>query len=321
MFLIGLVVLDSYKLVKFRTILTAVLFGGATALASLAANIALQDVLRLDVSMYSRYAAPVVEELLKAAYIMYLIRSKKIGFPVDAALLGFALGAGFAFVENVVYLNTIPDATAFVWAVRGFGTAIMHGGTVALFSVVSQSRSETLSSASPGVFLPGLLTAIVIHSFFNHFFLPPESQTLLYLVVLPTVFLLVFKQSERSTREWLGVGLDADVELLSLIKKGGVSTTKIGVYLQTLETHFSGDVLVDMLCYLRVHLELSVKAKALLLMRSAGFDPPPDPEIQAQLEELHFLKNRIGQTGKLLLKPFLRHTGRDLWQLHMLSEK
>ena len=321
LFLAGLVVLDSFKLVKLRAILITIAVGGVSALASLIANTLLMDAIPLEARLFPRYVAPVVEEVLKAAYMVYLIRSKKVGFMVDAALFGFALGAGFAFVENIVYLRSLPSATLFVWAIRGFGTAVMHGGTTAIFAVISKNRADITSSEAISIFLPGLLTAMVIHSFFNHFFLPPEFQTMVYLIILPAVLLLVFKQSEQSTREWLGVGLDTDVELLSLITKGGVTSTKIGVYFQSLESRFRGEVLVDMLCYLRVHLELSVKAKALLLMRSTGFDPPPDAEVEAQLKELSFLDKSIGQTGKLLLKPFLRHTSRDLWQLHMLAQK
>lgn len=321
LFLTGLVLLDSFKLVRVRSILLAIGFGSLSALASLGVNIVLADAMAFAPNVYPRYAAPVVEEVLKASYLVYLIRTKKVGFMVDSALFGFAIGAGFAFVENIVYLSSIPTASLFVWVIRGFGTAVMHSGTTAIFAVISKNRAEMKHSESFTVFLPGLLTAMVIHSFFNHFFLPPEYQTLLYLVVLPLVLLVVFKQSERMTSEWLGIGLDTDVELLSMIAKSKVSTTNIGQYLQSLESRFSGEILFDMLCYLRVHLELSVKAKALVLMRSAGFSPPPDPEVNAQLKELQFLEKSIGQTGKLLLKPFLRSTSRDLWQHHMLSQK
>jgi RsiW-degrading membrane proteinase PrsW (M82 family) len=321
LFLAGLVLLDSFKLVRLRSILIAIGVGGLAAFASLVVNTWLVDLLPLRGMSYSRYVAPVVEEVFKAVYLVYLIRTKKVGFLVDAALFGFAIGAGFALVENVVYLRSMLHASLFVWAIRGFGTAVMHGGTTAMFAVLAKNRSDVKSSEALHVVLPGLLVAVAVHSFFNHFFLPPAYMTIVILIVLPAALLLVFKRSEQATREWLGVGLDTDVELLRLITEGGVSNTKIGTYLRSLESRFRGEVLADMLCYLRVHLELSVKAKALLLMRSAGFDPPPDPEVEAQLKELEFLERSIGQTGKFLMNPFLRLTSRDLWQLHMLTQR
>ncbi|MGH2567850.1 MAG: PrsW family glutamic-type intramembrane protease, partial [Bacteroidota bacterium] len=134
LFLAGLVVLDSFKLVKLQAIIVAIGVGGLSALVSLVANSTLLDILPVHSTLYPRYVAPVVEETLKALYMVLLIRSKKIGFMVDAALFGFAVGAGFAFVENVTYLRSLPHATLFVWVIRGFGTAVMHGGTTAIFA-------------------------------------------------------------------------------------------------------------------------------------------------------------------------------------------
>ena len=54
---------------------------------------------------FARYLAPLVEEALKALWIAVLLRRGRVGFLVDAAILGFAVGAGFALVENVEYLR------------------------------------------------------------------------------------------------------------------------------------------------------------------------------------------------------------------------
>ena len=44
-----------------------------------------------------------VEESLKGALVIYLIVRRRIGFFVDAAIAGFAVGAGFATLENAYY--------------------------------------------------------------------------------------------------------------------------------------------------------------------------------------------------------------------------
>lgn len=67
------------------------------------------QLLEVDLGFYSRYGAPVVEEVLKSIYLVYLIKSKRIGFMVDSAIFGFAIGAGFAFVENIYYLQSVSD--------------------------------------------------------------------------------------------------------------------------------------------------------------------------------------------------------------------
>lgn len=320
LFLVSLVILDSFKLVKIRTVLLTIFFGCLISGLCYLINTRLIHTLNVDISVYSRYFAPVIEETLKAVVIIYLIKTDKVGFMVDAAIFGFAVGAGFAFIENIYYLEAVEDATIFLWIVRGFGTAIMHGGTTGICSIISKSFSDNKSSKKIHIFAPGILTAILIHSFFNHFFLPPIMVTVLILLLLPVVFILVFNQSEKFTRRWLGVGFDTDQDMLNMITDGDIQDTKIGRYLSSLKSKFKGEVVVDMLCLLRIHLELSIRAKGILMMRESGFNPPVGEDIKEKFDELKYLEKSIGKTGKLAIAPFLHTSSRDLWELHMLEE-
>jgi len=320
-FLAGLTFLDSYKLVRLRAIMAAILAGCAVAVLSMVSNIGLMNFLQLQFPIYSRYVAPIVEETLKSAYLVYLLKSKRLGFMVDAAIYGFAVGAGFACLENIYYLQTLSDSNMFIWLIRGFGTAIMHGGTTAVFGMLSKGIADRTPSEKLTMFLPGWLIAVGIHSFYNHFFFSPLVSTVVIVLVLPTVMMAVFNKSERSLESWLGVGFDADQELLQLINSGKLSDTPVGVYLQTLQSRFPGEVMMDMICLLRLHLELSILGKGILLMRQAGFEVPPSPDVREKFEELRYLEKSIGTTGKLAIHPFLQASSRDLWQLHMLKEK
>jgi RsiW-degrading membrane proteinase PrsW (M82 family) len=318
-FLAALVVLDSFKLVRQKLIILALIAGAATALLCYYLNGALAEQLTLAPMLYSRYVAPVIEELLKAIFLILLFRTRRIGFTVDAAIYGFAIGAGFGVAENIYYLKMIGDASPLTWVVRGFGTAAMHGGTVCLFGIISQTTSDRWSKAGWAAFLPGLLTAIVVHSAFNHFVLPPIISTVLLLVIFPVIIGIAFKQSERVTQQWLGTGLDLDMELLDLITSGRISDSHIGTYLDNLRHRFPFEVVVDLLCYLRIHLELALQAKGLLMMRQAGLPIPVDPELRERFTELWHLERSIGKTGKLAIQPFLRSSRRDLWQIYLLS--
>jgi RsiW-degrading membrane proteinase PrsW (M82 family) len=317
-FLAGLVYLDSFKLVRLRSIIHLILLGCAAALVSFLLCVRLQGCFDLGVPAYARYVAPPMEELLKAAPIIYLIVRKKVGFMVDAAISGFAAGAGFALVENIYYLHEIETSNLLIWIIRGFGTAMMHGGTTAVFAVLSKSLADRHERARGWVFLPGLLVAVAVHSFFNHFILPPIVHTVTQLIALPVLVMITFTQSEKMLRDWLEVGLDSDVSLLDYITTGTVSETKIGRYLYLLRSRFTGEVVADMLCFLRIHLELAVRAKGLLLMREAGFRIPVDPEVGEKLAELRFLEKSIGRTGRLAISPVLRTSNRTLWQLYLL---
>jgi len=318
LFLGALLLIDSYKLVALRAILLSVAAGMVAAVASYGVNVVLRPGLDLDFSRYSIYVAPVVEETLKAAFVVYLLRWNKVGFVVDAAIHGFGIGTGFAVLENLYYLNLNPDAGIWTWIVRGVGTAIMHGGVTAIVAMVGRSLHHRLDAFRLSLLLPGLVVAAVLHSLYNHFLVHPLLATALILLVVPTLSVAVFQHSERETTAWLGAGFDTDQELLRAVRAGQVAGTPVGKYLTTVRSRFTPEVLVDMLCLLRLRAELAIRAKGILLMREAGFDAVPDPTLKDKFEELRYLEKSIGKTGLLALQPFLHTSTRDLWQLNLL---
>jgi len=316
----GLVYMDSYRLVKLRAVLVALGAGLSAALVALVLNRELSDLLGMEVQTYSRYVAPILEESLKASYLLVLILRGRVGFMVDAAIYGFAIGTGFSLVENIAYMQAISSQNLLLWAVRGFGTALMHAGTTAMVGVLAreiQTRTPLHSAVSIGA---GLLLASVIHSIFNHFFLSPALSALATLVGVPLVMYLVYSRSEQRTREWLGVGFDTDRELYEMITTGLLAENKVGQYLSSLEQAFPPASVADMLCYLRIYTELAIRAKAVLMLRDAGLPVLPDPESKEKFEELRYLEGSIGKTGLLALHPFLHTRGKDLWQLHMAAQ-
>lgn len=319
-FLGALVYLDSYKLVPMRWILGTIGLGCIAGILSYPLNVGSQEFLGIDFVTLTRYVAPFIEEALKALIIIVLIRNNRVGFLVDAAIFGFAVGTGFAIFENLFYLRVAPDMLFGTWIVRGFGTAIMHGGTTAIFAMMFHALSGQHPTKRNLLLLPGFLVASIVHSIFNHFFFAPIVNTLIILALLPILLTIVFQQSEKSVEDWLGVGFDADTELLELINSGEFSASKVGMYLHSLKEKFEGPVVVDLLCYLRLHTELSIRAKGLLMMREQGFMDKAGEETRAKLEELKFLDSSIGVTGLLAIKPFMRMSQKDLWQFYMLSQ-
>jgi hypothetical protein len=203
--------------------------------------------------------------------------------------------------------------------VRGFGTAIMHGGATAMFAIVSVALAEKRSDATMSAFLPGLLAAVTLHSAFNHLLARPMLATLGILVVLPPLMYLVFQRSEQSLRDWLDADLDSDMQLLELINSDAFSESHAGEYLQSLRARFRGEVVADMLCYMRLHVELALRAKGVILMRESGLDAPIDDETREKLTELQYLERSIGRTGQLAIRPVLQMTSKDLWQIYMLG--
>jgi RsiW-degrading membrane proteinase PrsW (M82 family) len=319
-FLVALVLFDSFKLVSIHRILSVIFIGALMAGLSYLANTAVYERSNIDFLALTRYVSPCIEELLKGLMVVYFVRSRRVGLLVDALIIGFALGAGFALVENSFYLAERSQVVLLVQVIRGFGTAIMHGGTTGLFAMVSVALFDRQPDRGLIIFLPGFLFAVMVHSAFNHLLIQPIIATAVMLVVLPGSLYFAFKHSEQGLRDWMESDLDAKLGLLKAINSGQFLATPAGVYLQALRDRFDDETIVDLFCYLRLHGELALRAKGLLLMREAGFrDLPLDDQTRRSLTELTQLERILGKTALLALRPILAVTGKDFWQLTLFK--
>lgn len=318
-FLTGLFFLDSFKLVKMRSILIALFIGGLIAVPAYLINHWLLFSVKIDFLSLQRYLAPVFEESLKSLYLIFLIKSNKVGFVVDSVLIGFSIGAGFSVIENIYYLNLVEESNLLIWLIRGFGTAILHGSTTSLMAIISKNFCEWKNSTNMIYFLPGLITAIIFHSLFNFFILPPLISTMLILIISPALIFISFDSSEKLLRKWLGIGFDSDVQILEMIRSGKVLNSRIGAHLYSLKSKIPGEILADILCYMRIFVELSINAKGLLIMKESGFKSNIDTTVKDKFKEFEYLEKSIGKTGILVVRRFLHITSRELWQIYMLQ--
>ena len=319
MFLAALRLLDSYKLVSLRTVGTALAAGAIAAAICYGINTVVFEQLHENQDRYIHFGAPVVEELAKGAFWVFLIATARVAFMVDSAICGFAIGAGFALVENVSYLEVLKGRGFGVWLMRGFGTAVMHGGVAAIGALISVYLSESRQWRGARQFAPGLAVAIVLHSLFNQDMLSPAGSTAVTVAGLALIFMVVFYFSERSLHRWLGGKLDQDIDMIAMIASGEFKQTPQGAYLMSLNDAFPPEVRGDMLTYLHLTLELSARAKGNLMRREAGLEVAPDPAIESHFKELKYLEKSIGPTGMLAIRPLLSQTRRDLWEMHHLG--
>ncbi|MDX1673149.1 MAG: PrsW family glutamic-type intramembrane protease, partial [Balneolaceae bacterium] len=315
LFLAALQLFDSFKLVNLQSLMVTLLVGGAVAALAIFINATVSYWLQISYSTFLRFVAPFIEEALKIVYVVILVRANRVGFMVDAAIYGFAVGAGFAIVENTYYLNVLTEAGLSTWFVRGFGTAVMHGGTTAAAAIIIKNLAHRKNWGIGMLFIPGYAAASLLHMLYNLFILPPITLTLIILITLPPLVYAIFKASEEQTQQWLGTGLDNEMEMLQTLLAGNIADTRIGRYIKSIQDNFPDYMMADIIGYIRIYLELAVKAKGMLIMKESGIDPPIDEETKAQFRELRFLEQSIGPTGKLALQPLLKIGRTDLWQL------
>lgn len=320
LFLAGLVHLDAWKLLRLGTVLALVGAGALAAGAGYLVNNQVYGHFSGSFAAYSGYVSPWIEESLKAVVLVFMIRTRRVGLAVDAGIAGFAIGTGFALIENLYYLASRPEAALPVQVIRGFGTAIMHGGTTTVMAMISISLYERRPHGGLYLLIPGFLVAVALHTGFNLLLVHPALATLAILVVLPLIIYMVFTHSERALRNWLETDLDSNVRLLESVNTGTFLDSPAGRYLQGLRERFRGEDLADMLCCLRLHAELALRAKGVLLLRESGLEEPPiDDETREKVAELAQLRRAIGRGGALALRPLMMATGKDIWELTLLG--
>ena len=315
-FLTGLALLDTFRLVRFRRVAEAVVWGGVAAVLCVCLSRWLFWNPGAEGDWYGMFGAPWVEEAAKAAGLVFLIRTERVAFMMDAAICGFAAGAGFALVENLVYLELLPGGGIPLFLLRGVGTAVMHGGATAIVGVVAIATGRSGRGRSLAM---GLAAAIGIHTFWDMGILSPLQASLSVVVGLPPVFILIFQRSERALQMWMGQKLNQDVEILEMLDTGNFLETPAGEYLRSLNT-FPPEVLGDMVCMLQISSELSAAAKGDRIRIWAGLPEAPDPQLDSKLEELEYLKRSIGLTGRHALAPLMPTSSRDRWELKSLQD-
>jgi RsiW-degrading membrane proteinase PrsW (M82 family) len=319
-FLVVLLQCDSYKLVSLKE--TSATLGAGVVLCGVSylVNAGLLALTDWGFTTYSHFVAPFTEEAAKGAMIVWLITRNRIGFLIDAAIMGFAIGTGFAAVENLYYLHVFPDPNVGTLVVRGFGTALMHGGATALFGIVSQSLVDR-DRFQWTDFLPGYGAAVALHALYNFLSFEPLIGALGVLLALPAVLFFIFTKSEHQVQSWLLQDYESHERLLEDIKSGAFSNTEAGRFIAVMAAKLGPTVAADMFAFIRVHTELALRADQVDLARATEQPVPITDTDRSNFARLHELERRIGRTAMMALWPHLHFTRKQLWELNEFEQE
>jgi RsiW-degrading membrane proteinase PrsW (M82 family) len=319
---------DAFKLMSFREILLLLALGGLGAVASYPVSGRLLDTLPIGFSNYSRFWAPFIEEAIKGAIVVALFRFNRIGFKLDAVITGFAIGAGFSVVENIIYLLRLPDYGPGTWLVRGLGTAVMHGTTIAILAATAHEFAERETREAAGGFnfnllwfVPGYVAAVALHMLFNQF---PERPLLAMLgasMFAPLAILAIFQFGTAEAQSWLEAERKQHQAQLDALRSGrwpdGDSGRKVAALAARADPAMAGRIRR----YWEVLASLVVEAEETLLEEAAG-DAEYDKAKTAQsFAELDALKSSMGRTTFAALDPLLPFSRNDYWEISELRQR
>ena len=320
--------LDAFKLMSLGEILILLVLGGLAAIAAYPISGRFLDQLPIGFSNYSRFVAPWIEEALKAIVMILLFRFNRIGYKLDAVISGFAIGAGFSVVENVIYLTIFPFYGTGTWLVRGLGTAVMHGTTLALLAAIAHELAERETREASGEFdfhlwwfLPGYLLAVAIHTTFNQFPDRPLLAMMGAIVFAPLALIAIFNFGTAEAERWLTAENAEHRKQVETLRSGQWPDSPAGNKIAALAERVGPESAERIRRYWQLQAWLVAEAEETMMEEAAGDAEFDAGEIRSTLAELDGLKRALGRSTFTALNALLPFSRNDYWELSELKQR
>ena len=323
--------IDHFALISIKRLLLLALIGMLTALACFGLFL-LTD--RVISGKSADIIHPVIEELVKSIPLLILAFRKRIAFFIDSVICGAAVGGGFSFLENIFYLVLGDSVDLSTGLFRGLEVALIHMGCSAIIAAgmmmavrqIERKRSRTAMSWNDIIKTTALfVAALAFHIFHNTFQFTPIMQFFWVLSVMIGMIAVVYFYDIDMTHRWLDKGLDMQINLLRSIEGGHLLNTPTGTFLESVKELFPPNVYFDIICYVRLQIELSVAAKTRFMLHEVGMDEPLEANkkelYMSQFVELGELEKNIGPSAKMTIAPIVKLSPADTQALNNLLKE
>jgi RsiW-degrading membrane proteinase PrsW (M82 family) len=325
--------IDNFSLISINRLLQLIACGMVAALLCF-------GIFKLTGRIFSEeqsdYLNPVIEEIVKGIPLLILATRKKIVFYIDSVICGAAVGAGFSLLENVFYL-LLGDGMGFGTVLfRGLEVALIHIGCSAIVAVscmlvirlMIRSRSKTGIKTSDIIMALSLMViAPALHVCHNAFHFNPLMQFIFVFGSMGGLLVWTYSYDVDMIHSWIDNGLDKQLGLLDSIKNGHLNDTPTGIFLESVKEAFPAEVFFDIICYVQLHIELSVAAKCRVMIRETGLEKelPLTNEkkeiINSQCVEYKVLEKRLGSAARMTIAPIIKTHPADYKALEDLKSE
>ena len=311
--------IDNFSLINVKNLFLQVLCGMVAALVCFG----LFQLTGLILSEnQSDFFNPVLEEIIKAIPLLWLATRKKIVFFIDSVICGAAIGGGFSILENIFYLLLGNEMGIGTVLFRGLEVALIHMGCSAIIAaglmlgirLILRSRSRLPIKNSDALMVISLLVvAPVLHVCHNTFHFNPLVQFIFVIGTMGGLLVWTYFYDVEMIHRWLDTGLDKQLSLLDSIKKGQLSDTPTGHFLQSVKDAFPPEDFFDMICFVQLHVRLSVASRSRVMLWESGLerDLPLTDEMKelilSQYTEYRLLEKRLGNTARMTIAPIVKY--------------
>jgi RsiW-degrading membrane proteinase PrsW (M82 family) len=147
--------------------------------------------------------APIIEEGGKYFVVKrYVYNTSEFNEPVDGIIYAIAAALGFASLENIFYVFSIPLTEMATLSAVVFFRAILSVPGHALFSSIWGHSLGIVKFGNPRdaskIIIIGLAGAIVFHALFNYLLMDSLGLAVLLLIVIPFLWWLVHRNIRNS---------------------------------------------------------------------------------------------------------------------------
>ena len=263
------------------------------------------------------FIAPVYEEIFKGLILLHFIRHAKFTYSVDGALYGFAIGTGFAIIENIFYIFDNLTEAPMIAAQRIFSADLVHAfSSAALGIALGMYRSGTPKSKW---WIPasGWLLAIIQHMIFNVLIGTKGIPYLIFFLPALPGFLFIYimmrigrKQAQGWIKEKLGMDVRnsrGEVTLVDRLANAGKSLLPVVERFGAEKTDQ-----VEKLLYLQAR--LGIKHKALDgFQNNSNMYKALEAEITNISTEITKKQREIGTYAMLFIRKLFTYEMISVW--------
>jgi RsiW-degrading membrane proteinase PrsW (M82 family) len=276
---------------------------------------------RIDSRTLGRYIAPITEEIIKAAFLIYLARRRSFNYFVDGAIYGFAIGIGFAVVENYRYITNYPVNALAIAAGRVLSTNLIHATGSAIIGVMlGLTRFQKDIFRRVLFFGAGLALAILIHGGFNNIVSSAGADPrLIYLYAILIGFsgaafiMWLIHLGLKEERGWIDEMLGVADQVTRGESRMVLRLAEAGVLLTPIVERFGKQKAAQIGRLLAVQAQLGILRKTAQTLPDERMRQDAEVQISALREEMALLRNRIGIYPMLYLRGIFPNEDYSVW--------
>lgn len=269
-----------------------------------------------------QYIIPIEEEILKGFLLLFLVRRRQFTYFVDGAIYGFAIGIGFAVIENFQYI--LVNATSLsdqllVAVVRVVSTNLMHAAGSSIIGIAMGLSRFSRRSGRITYALGGLLASGTLHVIFNvignNFSNPLILIATIILIGLISfgMIVLAIRQGLKESKLWIEEKLGMADRVTASETKAVLSLKDIDIFLSPLAEQFGKEKAEHIENLLKKQARLGILRKTLDEIQDEKLLAKKRQEMDDVRAEMEDARKEIGPYAMLFLRGIFPEEDSQLW--------